>query len=209
MTDAARTDRAAVAAPTRVTRPLGEQISRSALLVRDRGGLESAALLLPIILVGLTHADGPALWLVAVLYLVANIALAVRAPSRSSPMAWRWTAARLLVSVAMVAAGQLLTGSTGLLAAVYLPIIALAAFAGPRFVLLAVAASAGSHFVVEAIEGVDLVGAAHHMVGFAGAAVLVAYGTRREVVRMQRARDRLRRAVMTDRRRARQIAGVE
>ena len=209
MTDAVHTERVPIAPSARISRPLRETLSRAAATARDRAGLDSAALLLPIGLVGLTQAHGPALWIVAVVYLVTNSTLAMRAPPRTSPMAARWTAARLLVSVAMVAAAQLLTGSTGLLAAVYLPIIAIAAFAGHRFVVLAVVASIGSHFLVEWFERALLMDALARGIGFAGAAVLVAFGTRREVARMQRARDRLRRAVVTERRRGRQIAGVE
>ena len=181
-----------------VSQPIRGVLSRAAAIVRDRGGVESAALLIPIMLVGVTHAEGPALWIVAGAYLAANTALAIRAPKRSSPTSDRWTAARLLVSVVMVAAGQLLTGSTGLLAAIYLPITAIAAFARHRFVVLAVAASVMSHFGVETIERGALSEAFERVLGFAGAALLVAYGTRREVQRMQRARDRLRLAVMTN-----------
>lgn len=208
MTDAPRTQ-SATAAPSGVTEPVRGLLTRAAVLLRDRAGLESVALLVPIALVGATHAKGPGLWIVSAGYLLASAMLASRAPSRSAPTAGRWTTARLLLSVAMVTAGQLFTGSTGLLAAVYLPIIAIAAFAGHRFVLLAVATSIGAHFLAEALERGDIVEAAHRALGFGGAAVLVAFGTRREVGRMQRARDRLRRAVVLDRRRARQIAGME
>jgi len=209
MTDALHTQRAADAARRGALHPLWANVTRAAFRVRDRGGIESVALLLPIVLAGLTNARGPVLWLLAAAYLIASVLIAVRAPGRSAPTAARWTAARLLLSIAMVAAAQLLTGSTGILSAVYLPIIAIAAFAGSRFVLLAVGASIAAQFLVDAIERGSVVEAADRILGFAGAAVLVAFGTRREVARMQRARDRLRRAVMTDRRRARQIAGVE
>ncbi len=209
MTDAVHTERVPIAPSTGISRPLRETFTRVAVVARDRAGIDSAALLLPIVLVGLTQAHGPALWTVAIAYLVTNSTLAIRAPARNAPTAARWMTARLLVSVAMVAAGQVLTGSTGLLAAVYLPIIAIAAFAGHRFVVLTVAASIGSHFLVEWFERAVFMDAVARGIGFAGAAVLVAVGTRREVARMQRARDRLRRAVVTDRRRARQIAGVE
>ena len=208
MTDAVSNQRVAAAAQTGVTDPLRGLVSRAAHLVRERGTLEAVAILLPIVLVGVTHAEGPWLWLVAAAYVVTSMTLAIRAPSRSAPTADRWTAARLLTSVAMVAAGQFMTDSTGLLSAVYLPIIAVAAFAGPRFVLLALTASIAVQFSLETLDR-GAVPAFQRVLGFAGAAVLVAYGTRREVSRMQRARDRLRRALMTDRRRSRQIAGVE
>lgn len=207
MTDAAHTRHPRASAPG-VGVPLRRTATRLALVLRKRAGLESAALLLPIVLVGATHARGPALWLVSGAYLVANAALAVRAPAVRDPGFDRWTTARLLLSVAMVAAGQLLTGATGLLAAVYLPIIAIAAFAGHPFVVITVLASIASHLVVDALD-LGVQEALERVFGFAGAAALVAFGTRREVGRMQLARDRLRRAVRSERRRARQIAGVE
>lgn len=181
--------------------PPANLVRRAGLRLRDASVHEAAALLLPITLVGVTHVDGPGLWLVALGYLFLNALLARRGRT--------WTAARVLVSVAMVAAGQLLTGTTGLLSVVYLPIIALAAFAGPRLLALAVVASVGAHLVVETLDRGQALEASMRTLGFAAAAVLVAWGTRREVARMQRARLRLRKAMVVDRRRARQIAGVE
>ena len=116
MTDALHTQRVPIAPSPGISRPLRDALPRAAAIARDRAGIDSAALLLPIALVGLTQAHGPALWIVAVAYLITNSTLAIRSPSRASPTAARWMMARLLVSVAMVAAGQLLTGSTGLLA---------------------------------------------------------------------------------------------
>jgi diguanylate cyclase (GGDEF)-like protein len=200
MTDVAhhrRVARAGIGVPA----PLAEGVRRAALAVRDRSVFEAAALLLPILLVGVTHADGAELWLVAAAYLGVSAALATRGRT--------WTVARVLASVAMVAAGQLLTGTTGLLSVVYLPIIALAAFAGPRLLVLAVVASVGAHWAVETVDRGTALEAFLRTLGFAAAAGLVAWGTRREVARMQRARDRLRRAMVVDRRRSRQIAGVE
>ena len=180
---------------------LAQVLRRAAARVRDRSTYEAAGLLLPILVVGATHVDGPALWLVALAYLMVSALLGGRGGT--------WTAARVLSSVAMVAAGQLLTGTTGLLSVVYLPVIALAAFAGPRLLTLAVVASVGAHWAVEVLDRGAPIEATMRSLGFAAAALLVAWGTRREVARMQRARGRLRRAVVVDRRRARQIAGVE
>src|SRR5687767_213520 len=84
MTDAVSTQRVAAAAPTGVTDPLRGLVSRAAHLVRDRGTLESVAILLPIVLVGATHARGPWLWLAAAAYVVVSMTLAIRAPSRSA-----------------------------------------------------------------------------------------------------------------------------
>jgi diguanylate cyclase (GGDEF)-like protein len=211
MTEIARTDRARGVAAPGVPESLRETLARTAMTLRDGGVPESAALLLPIVLVGATHAEGPALWLIAIAYLVAGAMIAVEMPAHRSraSRAMGWTAARVLLSVAMVAAGQVLTGSTGLLSVTYLPIIALSAFAGPRLLTLAVGASIGAHFTAELFDRGLLIEALERVAGFIGAAVLVAYGTHREVERMQRARRRLRLAVRVDRRRARQIAGVE
>ena len=206
MTDAVRTERAAVAAPTGVSSPRG-RTSAVAVRPRLRTVLESWALLLPIVLLGLSHADGPALWLAAIAYLAASSVLAILTPSRGDRRPW--IVARIGVSVLMVAAGQLATGSTGILSVVYLPIVAVAAFAGRGYLVLALVASIVSHFGVETLDRGTMLEAGQRTLGFAAAAGLAAFGTRREVVRMQRGRDRLRRAVVNDRRRARQIAGVE
>lgn len=201
MTDAVRPRPASGRADLGATMPLARMVRAAVIRLRDRATYEAAALLLPIVVVGATHVDGPQLWVVAAAYVVVSALLGGRRGS--------WTAARVVSSVAMVAAGQLLTGTTGLLSVVYLPIIALAAFAGPRTLALAVGASVGAHWVVETLDRGQAVEAAMRSLGFAAAALLVAWGTRREVARMHRARLRLRRAMVVDRRRSRQIAGVE
>lgn len=210
MTDAVRSELAPSASSTGVTEPMREGLARAAALLRDGRLLESSTILVPILLVGVTHAAGPGLWLASAAYLAASAWVASHRPARGDrAQEERWTAARVLLGVTMVAAGQLLTGTTGLLAVMYLPSIALASFARTRMVVLAVALSITTQVAVEAVDRASLEEALQRGIGFAGAAVLVAYGTRREAARVQRARDRLRRAVMTDRRRARQIAGIE
>lgn len=206
MTDAARTQtvhRGVSAA----TESLRDAVARVAAVARDRAVFESAALLIPIGLVGLTHATGPMLWLIASAYLVASAWLAVRAHERGGSAGW--TEARILLAVGMVAAGQLLTGTTGLLSVVYLPIIALAAFGSPRLLVLALVASVLAHLTSETIVRHAFLESVERALGFASAAGLVAFGTRGEVQRLERARHRLRRAVRSDRRRARHIAGIE
>lgn len=207
MTDLAHTGSAARAGLPSVVEPIRRVGSRIVVLIRHRALGESAAILLPILLVGATHARGPALWLTAVVYLGACVAIVARMPVPATSL--RWVAARLLLAVAMVASGQLLTGSTGLLSVVYLPVIAISAFAGMRPLLIASVAAIGAQLLVETVDRGSLLEAVQRGAGFAAAVLLVALGTRREVLRMQRARDRLRRAVTGDRRRARQIAGVE
>ena len=177
---------------------------------RRRALTESAAILVPIVMVGATHADGPSLWLLAAVYLVASAVLVARMPV-ARPVArpgLAWAAGRTLLAVTMVAAGQLLTGSTGILSVAYLPVIAISAFGGRRPLLVAACAAIAAQILVETIDRGSLLEAAQRAAGFAGAVVLVGLGTRREAARMERARDRLRSAVTGDRRRARQLAGV-
>ncbi|HEX7196601.1 MAG TPA: sensor domain-containing diguanylate cyclase [Candidatus Limnocylindria bacterium] len=211
MTDAVHTGRVARAGIPPLLASFDALRARVSVLARQRALLESAAILLPIVIIGVTHAVGPALWLVACAYLIASAVIIIKMPiagvARSSTATWM--AGRLLLAVAMVAAGQLLTGVTGLLAVVYLPVVALSAFAGTRPLLVASMAAIGAHLLAETVDRGTVIEAIQRGAGFSGAVVLVGLGTRREVLRMQRARDRLRRAVTGDRRRARQIAGVE
>ncbi|MGH2383480.1 MAG: diguanylate cyclase [Candidatus Limnocylindria bacterium] len=207
MTDVAHTGSVARAGLPSVLEPIRWLSSRIAVPSRQRALAESAAILLPILLVGLTHARGPGLWIVAAMYLVACVAVVARMPVASFDV--RWAVARLTLAVAMVASGQLITGSTGLLSVVYLPVVAISAFAGVRPLLVASLAAICAHVLIETIDRGTLLEAVQRGAGFAAAVLLVGLGTRREVLRMQRARDRLRQAVTGDRRRARQIAGVE
>ena len=211
MTDAAQTERPARPASARVTLRLGRMTSRAAAVMRHRAVLESAALLLPVFLIGVRVAPGWGLWAMAAGYLGANILLVwwLRPRRASRHQGLAWNATRILLSVVLVAGSQLLTGTTGLLAGLYLPIVALAAFGGPVLLGAAVVASTGAQFLVEGIDRAPDGGAAQRALGFAAVILIVALATRREVRRMELHRRGLRQAVRTDRRRARQIAGVE
>lgn len=178
-------------------------------VVRDRAFLEALALLSPIVIVGVTHRVGPALWLTAVTYLAVVGVLVAGTPRPRQGVPLGWVVARALTGVAMIGMGQLLTGASSILAATYLPVVGLAAFAGTRMLVIVGTAAIACHLIVEAAGPYTFQEAGQRAAGLAAAVVLVAVGTRREVLRMQRARDRLRRALTTDRRRARQIAGVE
>ncbi|HEX9610153.1 MAG TPA: diguanylate cyclase [Candidatus Limnocylindria bacterium] len=211
MTNAVEAEGAARPASTRVVGSLRGLLARAVAVARDRAVFESAALLLPVFLIGAPAASGWGLWAAAAAYLGLNVALVWRSSERSArrPRGMKWNAARIGLSVALVAAAQLLTSSTGLLAALYLPIVALAAFGGPILLGFAVVASMGAHFGVEAIDRASFGDAAQRALGLAAVILLVAMATRREVRRMEFARRRMRRAVTIDRRRARQLAGVE
>lgn len=211
MTDAVQTERAVRPASTRAARPYRQLAVRAMAVARDRAVFESAALLLPIFLVAAPSARGWGLWAASAAYLALNIALVWRTSMHPSVRArgMRWNAARIAFSLALIASAQLLTSSTGLLAALYLPIVALAAFGGPVLLGFAVVASMGAHFGVEALDRASLGDAAQRALGFGAIILIVAMAMRREVRRMELARSRMRRAVRVDRRRARQIAGVE
>lgn len=210
MTNAVPTERTARPASTGA-RSLREFLARAGAVARDRAVFESAALLLPVFLIAAPAARGWGLWAVAAAYLGVNVALVWRSSPRSSrrPRGTWWNVARIGLSVALVAASQLLTSSTGLLAALYLPIVGLAAFGGPVLLGFAVVTSMGAHFGVEAIDRASFGDAAQRALGLAAIILIVAMSTRREVRRMEAARRRMRRAVTIDRRRARQLAGVE
>lgn len=211
MSNAVQAERNVRPASTRVAGPLRQFVVRAVAVARDRAVFESAALLLPVFLVAGPSARGWGLWAVAAAYLGMNVALVWRASPRTAMRArgMRWNAGRIALSVGLIATAQLLTSSTGLLAALYLPIVALAAFGGPVLLGFAVVASMSAHFGVEAFDRASLGDAAQRALGFAAIILIVAMATRREVRRMELARRRMRRAVRADRRRSRQIAGVE
>ncbi|MEP7081410.1 MAG: sensor domain-containing diguanylate cyclase [Chloroflexota bacterium] len=211
MNNAVQTEGAVRPALTGVVGPLRGVLARAGAVARDRAVFESAALLLPVFLIAAPATRGWALWGVAAAYLGVNVALVWRSSPRGAVRArgMRWNVARIALSVALVAVSQLLTSSTGLLAALYLPIVALAAFGGPVLLGFAVVASMGAHFGVETIDRASFGDAAQRALGLASVILLVAIATRREVRRMEVARRRMRRAVTVDRRRARQLAGVE
>ncbi len=211
MSNAVQAERATRHAPTRVAEPLRQVVRRAVAVARDRAVFESAALLLPVFLIAGPAARGWALWALAAGYVSVNVAMVWRTSPRLSVhrRGLRWNAARIVLSVALIGGAQLLTGSTGLIAALYLPIVALAAFGGPVLLGLAVVASMGAHFGVEAVDRASLGDAAQRALGFGAVILIVALATRREVRRIESGRVRMRRAVRADRRHARQIAGVE
>jgi diguanylate cyclase (GGDEF)-like protein len=211
MTNAVQTGSTLRPGATRAVAPLRTWVARATAVVRHRAVFESAALVLPVFLVGINRQTDWRLWAAAALFMAISIAMAWRDTSRSASRVARlpWYAARITLSVTFVAAAQLLTSSTGLLAVLYLPIVALSAFGGPVLLGIAVVGSMGLHFGVETIDRAAYADAGQRALGFGAAVLLVAVATRREVRVMESARRRLRRAVAADRRRARQIGGVE
>jgi diguanylate cyclase (GGDEF)-like protein len=148
--------------------------------------------------------------LLAGTYLAVQVALARPSVERSRGV---MPLARLLIDIAFVSAVGLLPG--GIVARpigmLYLPIVTLAAAIGRRETLVAgVGGIALALFLLPRV--IDPV-ASHLLVErtviLVGTALFLAIGTRRTVASLERARDRARRAMSEDRRRGRQLAGLE
>ena len=117
---------------------------------------------------------------------------------------------RLLVNVAFVASGQVVIGDAGsILALAYLPLVGVAASFGVRQAIAVGTAAVALQGVIETLYRAPEGDAMHRTLVFGSVALLVGISTRLQVGRLQHARLRMRDAVTDDRRRARQIAGVE
>jgi diguanylate cyclase (GGDEF)-like protein len=117
---------------------------------------------------------------------------------------------RLLVNVAFVASGRVVFGDAGnILALAYLPLVSVAASFGVRQALAVGAAAIALQGMVETLYRAEEGDALYRTLVFASVALLVGISTRLEVSRLHHARVRMREAVTDDRRRAKQIAGVE
>jgi hypothetical protein len=211
---------------TEVSRPGGRAVvARPAAALRrrlPRGALrrpltdpymaEAAALLVPVYLVALAHRERLLLVSgIAVAFVAVQLVASLKAPERASAASSAaWSELRLLVSLLFVAGAQLaLPEQSGLLALVYVPVVGLAATIGHSQAvatgIAAVAAQAGGELLYRAPDGEWLV----RGLAFAAVVFVIALFVRVEVGRLRHAREGLRLAVRTDRRRARHIAGVE
>lgn len=180
-------------------------------MLRDPYQLHAVALLLPIFLVAVPHAREPLRLAVASAAFVAAQA-AVSAMGSSSDSARRQAVVltvRLLLAVTFIAVAQILTGASGLLSVVYLPVVALAAVSGLASAIVVAVSVIAAHLVAELIAGGVVEQVVFRALAFGSVVVIIAISTRFQVGRLQRAHDKLRVAVTGDRRRARQIAGVE
>ena len=118
---------------------------------------------------------------------------------------------RLLLALAYVGIAGRLSGEVGTppLAALQLPIIAVAATFGGREALVVGLAGCSGYLLPMFIEGSIAPFARERGIVLAAAAIVMAVGTRRTVVSLERALERLRRAHRADRRRAEQMSAVE
>lgn len=116
---------------------------------------------------------------------------------------------RLLVNVAFVASGQVVVGDASILALAYLPLVSAAASFGARQAVAVGTVAVALQGLIETLHRAPEGDALHRTLVFASVALLVGMSTRLEVGRLHHARVRMREAVTGDRRRAKQIAGVE
>jgi diguanylate cyclase (GGDEF)-like protein len=178
--------------------------------VRLRGDTQlmlSIAIALPIVAVEAvsTNANRSYGVVAAAIFVVAQVWLAtLRLGSAWLP------SARLALSLAFVALANIWADPTGgwPLSALAVPIVGLAAASGGRGGMLVAVLGLGLMLVPLALPGLDS-STRLEVFAVSMAAIVVAYGSRRVVQNLQRSADRLRRANLRARRRARELAAVE
>ncbi len=190
---------------------LGRALTRAGRrLRRDHHVLLAISLVIPVIVVDVVvhPASLPATIPVSLLLLGIQATLGLS----------RWVAQhrglglfRLLIALAYVGIAGRLSGEVGTppLAALQLPIIALAAMVGGREALVVGLAGCSGYLLPMFLEGNIAPFARERGIVLAAAAIVMAISTRRTVVSLERALERLRRAHRADRRRAEQMSAVE
>ncbi|HEX6474493.1 MAG TPA: diguanylate cyclase [Candidatus Limnocylindria bacterium] len=186
---------------------------RRPLALRDPYLLYSAALL-PVAGVVLFISRGPsALIALGVLGLVFVGAQAVlgQIPARMRPLTpLGWSFLRLALALLLVAGiVELSGGASGPLAALFIPVVVAAAALGPVQAIVIGAVASVIYLAPEVSRIGSTAEVALRGVTLAGVSILVAVGTRQLVVALERTSRRLRIAMVADRRRARQITGME
>lgn len=141
-------------------------------------------------------------------YLIAQVALALRVPAERSPAI---DTARLLVALAAVFWMSLRADNLAAapLACLYLPIVALAAVLGTRQALVLGAAAMAAFVCTGIAVGPTSPDVLHRGVALAVTMIVLTIGTRRIVASMETALSQARAASADERRRARQMAAVE
>ncbi len=171
--------------------------------------LMAAGLIVPVLVIDLL-AHVPSLPVVAALS-VAFLAIQAAIPRLWKRVLHRtWALPRLLLALVYIALASRLSGDAGVppIAVLFTPIIALAAVLGGREAII-VGVTACTIFFVPSLTEPDSVFLRERAIVLAATGVLLAVGTRRTVASLERARDDLRTALHADRRRARQVAGIE
>lgn len=207
------TTRAAPASTSRPSRSARHQ-RRLALWSRrarrDPHVLLAVGLTVPVATIELTIglADRSAVAALSLAYVGVQAALSAGAALRSS----RRDLVRLGVALAYVGLVTRLgsdSGGTPPLAALYLPLIALAAMFGLFEAVLVGGAALAAYLVPVVIEPDATAFTRERAIVLAATGAVLAVGTRQTVASLERAIARVRRAMADDRRRARQLAAVE
>lgn len=169
----------------------------------------AVGLAVPACLVPIVAGDNAASIGMAALYVLAQLVLGL-ARTRRAFGPWQHLV-RLVVAVAFVVAltGVARGGLDRPFTALYLPIVALAASIG-LFEAVVIGTLAVVAVLLPILTSLDLAGlAAERALMVASASTLLTIGTRRTISILERQGERLRSVVRRDRRRARQIAGIE
>jgi diguanylate cyclase (GGDEF)-like protein len=194
--------------------------ARRLLLVRARGGLLRdpfflyTAALAPIALIvaALSHEprDLPTVLILSPIFIGLQVVLG-SIPSRFRPMTrLGWSLLRLAVTLLYVAAlAELVGGSTHPLFALYIPVVVAAAALGTSQAVVIGAAASLIYLTPELTVPGSRADLALRGVTMAGVCILVAFGTRRLVMAVEQSTRQLRSAMISERRRSRQIAGME
>ncbi|MGH2357517.1 MAG: diguanylate cyclase [Candidatus Limnocylindria bacterium] len=206
MTETARAGR--LASARRVAPMPGRLVRR---LLRDRFLIQSVLLAMPIGILALGGSGQPIVLAALVgifVSLQAVSGLASRRVEARRQMALG--IGRFLLNVVFVACGQVALGGSGdVLALAYLPLVSVAASLGIGRGVAVGSAAIVLELITESMQRASQADALSRTAVFASVTVLVGLTTYIEVSRLRHARRRMRTAVLGDRRRAKQIAGVE
>jgi diguanylate cyclase (GGDEF)-like protein len=197
----------------RVRRPFPRAL-RLRRLVRDPYVLLTAAEAAAALTVGTLKGTEIAaqVLLASAVFLLLQAALALLPTSeRDDRTRLVWSVGRLLITLAYATVVTQLTADGPLrpLAVLFVPIVAMAASLGTFQAIILAAASAFLYLTPEMLVPGDSSYYALRGVALAGVAIILAVGTRRTVTMLERAIRDLRAAMARDRRRSRQIAGIE
>ena len=183
------------------------------LIIRDPYLAYTAALTPIAALVLLVSRDAASLVALAVLALVfvgAQLMLS-RVPARLRPFsALGWSFLRLAIALLFVAGiVELAGGPGGPLDALFIPVVVGAAAIGPLQAVVIGGVASIIYLAPEITRMGSSADLALRGITLAGVSMLVAFGTRRLVVTLERTTRQLRSAILAERRRSRQITGLE
>jgi diguanylate cyclase (GGDEF)-like protein len=176
-------------------------------LVDDTHVLMAIAIAASATIIEILSGNGGVAWVAAIglLYVAIQMGLSARPSPFSAPMP------RLLLGVCFVSGLSLVVVDTTArpLGALYLPIVTMAAAYGSREALIVAASSVVALAAPILVLDTDVATLVQRVVAFVVTMLVLAVGTRRTVGALEAAISRARRARTRERRRARQMAGVE